>query len=310
MKRILVESARHLAMTPLLPLEAMLRSRVGAEGTQDPVVFVIGPPRSGTTLLYEWLVSSFHFSYFSNLAHRFYNSPLAVSWLFRGHISNWRGSYSSRLGHIAGWGSPNEGGWLWNQYLPPDVDSLGSLSAKQVLRLRALVYGTRSIFAQPFLNKNVMHSCRIDLLSELFPGCVFIEVRRSVADNIRSIVRARRSHPTSERWWSVMPRAAKDYLDADHITQAYVQVTEVQREIEASIAGLGQDRRIVVDYDDFCQNSGSYISAVSSFLLNHGLILEPREGAQQQFTARSGALLDPESEKSINILVEGSASVS
>ena len=38
--------------------------------------FIIGPPRSGTTLLYQLMVQAFRFSYFPNIANTFYQCPI------------------------------------------------------------------------------------------------------------------------------------------------------------------------------------------------------------------------------------------
>ena len=40
-----------------------------------PIVFVLGAPRSGTTLLTQWLAASGHFGVPSNLLARFYEAP-------------------------------------------------------------------------------------------------------------------------------------------------------------------------------------------------------------------------------------------
>ena len=40
----------------------------------DPV-FLVGPPRTGSTLLFQLLLNSFHFSYVSNITSFFYSCP-------------------------------------------------------------------------------------------------------------------------------------------------------------------------------------------------------------------------------------------
>ena len=72
-----VEAVRGGIMQLLMPLERR-ELRLTANVTPK-VCFVLGPPRSGTTLLYELLLTRFRFAYFSNLAHRFYRTPVAAS---------------------------------------------------------------------------------------------------------------------------------------------------------------------------------------------------------------------------------------
>ena len=75
----------------LAPFEIVLLRR--APEPDEPVCFIVGPPRSGTTLLYELLVRCFYFSYFSNLAHRFYRTPVAATRIGRRLIHSWEGTF-------------------------------------------------------------------------------------------------------------------------------------------------------------------------------------------------------------------------
>ena len=43
---------------------------------QWPPIFILGAPRSGTTLIYQLLISNFRFAYFPNIANTFYMCPI------------------------------------------------------------------------------------------------------------------------------------------------------------------------------------------------------------------------------------------
>ena len=51
--------------------KGILSLRRSDDGDQCSPVFIIGPPRSGTTLLYQVLVARYTFGYFSNWMARF-----------------------------------------------------------------------------------------------------------------------------------------------------------------------------------------------------------------------------------------------
>src|SRR5690606_21792278 len=96
-----VELLRRIAMTGLRPLEAALVARGAREAeAAPPPVFVVGPPRSGTTLVYQLLVRRFRVAYLSNLAHRLYETPAAATWLGRPFVRPWTGPFESRYGHV------------------------------------------------------------------------------------------------------------------------------------------------------------------------------------------------------------------
>ncbi len=120
--------ARHLSTAALAPVEALLvrDQRYDAHG---PPCFVVGPPRSGTTIVYEALVTRFRTAYFSNLAHRLHRTPAAATRFGRRIIAEWRGDFASAYGHIEGWGSPSEAGWIWRRWIPEESHLAAATSA-------------------------------------------------------------------------------------------------------------------------------------------------------------------------------------
>ncbi len=115
MKALLKSAIRSTVHTVLGPMETRLLAR--HPEPIHPPVFIIGPPRSGTSLFYELLVTRYDLAFFSNLAHRFWRTPAAVTRLGASVIRNRRPRFESDYGHIAGWSAPNEGGWIWQRWL-------------------------------------------------------------------------------------------------------------------------------------------------------------------------------------------------
>ncbi len=296
-KHALVPPLRALAMGLLWPLEAVLRTR--SDNSSAPACFVIGPPRSGTTLVYELLVHRFEFAYLSNLAHRLYRTPVAASWLGRATIRAWRGQFESQYGHIAGWGAPNEGGWVWDRW----IHSTGSLDAGAADRMpRRLiartVNGIARVLGAPFLNKNVMHSVQMRLLDHLLPGCLFIEVRRDPAANVRSIVRARERGrgPNRGEWWSVRPDGAEHHEGKGPIVEACFQIRGVRDAIEQAAREIGSHRLLTLEYGEVCADPRGALDSVHAFLASHGVDLRQRGEVPEKFQRHGDRPLDDESE--------------
>ena len=57
----------------LAPVEAGVRERFGKP--RLPLILVVGAPRSGTTLVTQWLAAMGGFAYPSNLLSRFFQAP-------------------------------------------------------------------------------------------------------------------------------------------------------------------------------------------------------------------------------------------
>lgn len=259
-----------------------------------PPVFILGAPRSGTSLFYELLVTRYHFSYFSNLAHRLYKTPAAATQMGCRAIAQYRASYRSDYGHIAGWGAPNEGGWIWQRWLEDgDWVDASAVAGLPVGEMRATLAAHEAVLGAPFVNKNVMHSNRVLLLDALFPGCLFIEVRRNAADTARSIVRAQQRskgpQPHDDTWWSVRPSNARS---GDVIARAALQVNGVAADIARDTALLGSDRHCVVDYEAFCSDTAGSLVQVAAFMVGQGVHLREKEDVPMQFDLRPSTPLE------------------
>src|SRR5688572_20935868 len=109
-----------IAQGALAPIERRLAGRADARsaGTGAPV-FIVGPPRSGSTLLYDALAESMQFSYFSNLTAEFYAVPVIGAYLSRA-LPDRRQSRSHEIsyGHVPGLKSPSECGKFWYRWFP------------------------------------------------------------------------------------------------------------------------------------------------------------------------------------------------
>ena len=306
-------SKRKLAATPIRcaafiglgATERRLRAEA-AGAVYGPVCFILGPPRSGTTLVYEMLVRRFGMSYTSNLANFLFTTPAAATRLGLRHVEAWRktggGRYENEYGQIAGWGAPNEGGNLWDRWLPRDEHVAGDHAKKvPAERIRRTMEALARVMGGPFVNKNVMHSVHMELLDRIFPGCVFVQVERDPLANVRSIVRYRLDHVRRpedlRKWRSVKPRAWKRFAGQHHAVQAAAQVLFTHADVRAAAADLGDDRRFELGYEAMCADPEGMLEAVGRFLRGHGVKLNAGDPVSGSFSASAGKPMDDESEQ-------------
>ncbi|WP_438727186.1 sulfotransferase [Parasphingorhabdus sp. DH2-15] len=275
-----------------------------------PPIFIIGAPRSGTSLLYEVMITRFALAYLSNAAHRFYRTPLAATWLFRSAITNWRGNFTSRYGHIDGWGAPNEGGWIWQRFLEDgDWRDDSGLAAPLAKQLRQLTHGVSSILQAPFINKNVMHSNRLQLMHHIWSNALYIEVQRDIIDNARSIVRAERAEggpgKHNDLWWSVRPKLAAQYVGKTDTERAIAQVIGVGRDIAQDSVKIGEDKLLRIDYAALCDDPLQVMDQIETFAGIHGVTLAKNTDIPARFPTKASKPLEPYDEKTMaDLLVE------
>jgi hypothetical protein len=297
-----ISAIRALCMAAMSPMEAWQLRREGDDS--QPACFVLGPPRSGTTLLYELMITRYRFAYLSNLAHRFYLTPVTGTFLGRRGIQQWQGGFESNYGHIEGWAAPNEGGWIWNRWFPEEsyLDDARA-AALPVETIRNTVRAISRVLDAPFLNKNVMHSVHMRLLDAVFPGCVFVHLRRDPAENIRSILRARANEggpALREDWWSVKPRVWQRYRGDSHAIQAAAQVLYTHRDICEDAAKLGEERRIEVDYSVLCSDPRGTLDEIGAFLAGAGVNLVDHAEVPADFKRPAGRGSGDSAEQKMN----------
>lgn len=301
-----VEILRRMAMTGLRPLESRLVARAAGVATPPPC-FLVGPPRSGTTLLYQLLVRRFRVAYISNLAHRLYETPAAATLLGRPLLRSWRGDFESRYGHVSGWAAPNEGGWVWRRWLP-ESESLDATFAAGIPldEIRGTVSALSQVMGGPFLNKNVIHSVRIPLLAEIFPGCGFVQVWREPLANARSIVKAEQAGGgfARDQWWSVKPRTWRQFAGADIAVRAAAQVRFVHSDIEDSAAALGPRRLLRIDYERVCREPRAVADETGQFLEALGSPVQARGALPEAFEVSAPRPLDPDAEERLQSAVK------
>lgn len=288
----LLEPARSAAMAALGPLERGFVARAG-EAEFGPPCFIVGPPRSGTTLAYELLVTRFRFAYFSNLAHRLFLTPVSATRLGLPLVRSWQGSFKSRYGHVAGWGAPSEGGRIWNRWTPEthlltEADSTG----RDVRDIRATLTALSSVMGAPFVNKNVMHSVHMRLLDHVFPGCLFLVAIRDPVSNIRSILRAREAgegpSDATEPWWSVRPRGWEQYVGADVVEQAAAQVLNLHRDMAEAAQRIGSERAIAISYRRLCEEPREVVDEIGAKLRSVGIAVVERGPVPAHFAESPG----------------------
>lgn len=302
MKSLAKSVLRSIVHTVFTPLERRMLAQQPV--ARWPHIFILGAPRSGTSLFYELMTTGFDFAFFSNLAHRFYKTPLAATRIGGKLISDHTPTYQSDYGHISGWAAPNEGGWIWQRWLEdgPWVDER-HLTSLPIAEIQATLAGMSALSDAPFINKNVMHSNRVRLLDALFPGCLFIEIRRDAKDTARSIIRAQRRNKGPERdheeWWSVRPSNAGGDTDIERACQ---QVVGVANDIERDCAHIGADRHFRVEYEALCADPKRILASVATFLEQHGVPAKPRPGGSvpEQFTLRASRPLEAEEEADLD----------
>ncbi len=261
---------------------------------QYPPVFVIGPPRSGTTLLYQLLTQKYYFSYFSEYAASYNTIPFLASYFTKKNFDSENNSFESNFGRPHGLFSPSEAGEIWNRWFPTEyregfnyVDE-NHLSSGERKVIYQLIRHIEKLVRAPFINKNVKHGVRIRAMNAIFPDALFIEVYRNPFDNAASIWEMRQKlSDDHEKWVSVMPKEIDKILEKDIYRQIAAQIFSLQKNIKEDMEHIGNDRLMRVSYEELCRNPVDELESVELFLRKRGCTIKRKSKNIQKFEVRS-----------------------
>lgn len=259
-----------------LYLAEQYRLRYAPETTQYPPLFVMGPPRSGTTLLYQLLVHRFRLAYFSNASVVYGRAPLTLTARALKAGSSYKSDFSSKYGMADGIMAPHEAGPVWNFFFPNEETEgfnytpKGWLDRLKQKKLRKIVAGMENLYGAPFVNKNVKHCVRIQALDELYPGCLFIQVKRDPAEVALSILKMRKKRTNDiSKWYAVRPKEYEKLKDLPYLEQIISQIFYLERDVKEDLDTIDKSRHILVDYAKLCSDTQAELERIQKWIELH-----------------------------------------
>jgi len=269
LKLRLIRSAFRLRQASHLPALALGRR------LHEPI-FIVGAPRSGTSLLYAILRSS----------------PELANWPGEAH-EVWEADYHPAMRE-----------WESNALSASDV------TPKTASRIRAqffLAAGPR----KRLVDKTPRNSLRVDFVNALFPDALFVFLQRDGRDNVNSLINAWRSAryrtyrlPTPHsisgidpNWWKfVLYPGWRDDCNGPVETVAARQWKFCNENALAALDALGESRWTGVRYERLIENPEQEAQRVSGFL---GLDFDDRlrAAAQARLAVPINTVTPPEAGK-------------
>lgn len=227
-----------------------------------PPVFILGVPRSGTTLLYQIMARSMEFSVITNLM------ALTPRFMLRlARFSNARvpgkdtplvpGSY----GFLPGLHSPSEAGKVMEKWFLP---SGGKFHGRQA---RAMFAGLTARTGRPVLVKSLSLTTRLREVAEAVPEARLVVLQRDPRFVVQSLVRGfSDTEIAADQWEGVRPPGYEDLPDMTLARQAAWQVGELTKILEQAQSHFHADRILRLTYEDLCDSPGKELSRLAAGL--------------------------------------------
>lgn len=255
-------------------------------------IFIIGAPRSGSTLLMQVLTDAFDFGYFSNLHNTFFGAPsLAEKFLYakeRRSVS----SYRSKHGLVDGRLAPSECGEYWYRFFPrkPLYAPLSAIDPQDMMAFRRSLISVTQACKRPVLFKNMFAALRLEPILKYIPEALFIVIDRNEIENAHSLLEVRKKlHNDYDQWWSMEPPNIEALIELPAATQVIEQIRQIHRLIESDFKASNIDgRRILrVNYEEFCADVPSCIEQVELFLENNNSQVDRLFEVPEKFEIRT-----------------------
>lgn len=261
--------AKNLA---LRPQELWLLRRYG-EGTRPPV-FIVGVPRSGTTLLYQLMARHLDVVYIHNYAARYWLAPLVG--LRRFERRNPKdpaepAPLRSEFGGTEGPASPHEFTYFWQYWTEfGETDQLTESELDDVdwPAIRQELSGIAAWADQPLVLKCVTFlDYHVPRFAREFPSAKFVWIRRESRFVARSILESRRRrYGTETVWWSLRPRDVAAWTGRDPLEQVCHQIRHAEGALTRGFSALPPSRGLTLSYEELVADPPGQLERLAEFV--------------------------------------------
>ncbi len=207
------------------------------------IIFLVGPPRSGSTLIYQYITNIYKVIYVDNLVDMFYRNPRIGSALSRIFFNDKpHNCYKSNLGNTqqCGLHAPSESGRLWYKWFPKNstgsANLITEIETDLANALNCAIGQAFLRYQQPLVFKNLMTTLRLQAIAKVWPDAKIIRIKRNIIDTALSIREARlKANNDPQKWWSVVPPEYQDLQDRPWPEQIIGQILAIEKHVERDI---------------------------------------------------------------------------
>jgi len=262
----------------LQPTQIKCQEEVGEN--KFPFGFIVGNPRSGTTLFLQYLASLGCFSYPTNTLARFSYAPylgaLIQQMLFDNKFDpldelKWVNSdmeFNSALGKSTGHLSTNEFQHFFRNYITnyfPEYIPEEKFNKIDVKSMKQGLASIEHVFQKPFVTKLMLLQYNLSALHKKIPNSIFFYLKRDPYYVMQSIYLSRINYfGDVTQWWSVKPKEYELLREKNIYDQIAGQVYYTDIAIQKEMEQIPENNKMIVYYEDFCNNPIGYVNDIES----------------------------------------------
>lgn len=288
--------------------EAALIDQYVNKAMDYPLILVMGPLRSGTTLFMQWLANTGLVAYPTNLLSRFYQAPIIGAKIqllltdqrynFRDELGEFvqQAEYKSENGKTKGVLAPNEFWYFWRRFFADssrDVWSDDELrQTMDVQTMKSELIGMMDVFQKPFAAKGMLFNYNIPFLDSILDKVIFVQIKRDPLMNIQSVLSAReRQLGSRNAWYSFDIPEKENLMRMTPVEQAAGQVAYINKAVERGLRDVEDSRKMFVRYEDFCKSPEVIFNSLLNRIKQQKCIVTEVYNNEHRFSSREQLLL-------------------
>jgi len=243
---------------------------------KHPFLFIIGAPRSGTTLLSQLIANTLDISYINNLSARFFLAPLHGIRFSNTILGNTRQSdFHSDYARTNGLNEIHEFGYFWRYWLNKHTfDDITFAKEKEAeidwTGVRKVLSSLQNETNRPFVFKNIYGSYHMRKFVDILQKVIFIYIERDELDTAVSILNARKKYNTDlNTWWSYQPLEYNQLKNKDYWAQIAGQIYYLQEFYKKEMEQLPHKNHLSISYKQMCDEPSSVIEKIKDTCKMH-----------------------------------------
>ena len=247
----------------------MIMSMSYSEITQSQIekpIFVVGAPRSGTTLLYQTLAQHPDLGWLSSkTGKKFYSEEFLRFVYLRRRIFGLRNfSYPIEAFNPRFFSTiefPAEVGYLWSMVFKGDWDSKISEKNLEILK-KMIIEILDKKKKKRFISKYPPYSIKIPLIDKAFPDSKFIHIIRDGRFVVNSMLK--RAQENSLGYFGI-PLKPSEKKVMNQIEEHATQWRQIIEAIRNASKNLTKNQYLEIKYEDLIKNTDHCLNQVTKF---------------------------------------------
>ena len=286
-----------IVLTPLDILFSLLEKRLYASAptSKQPLIIVVGAPRTGTTLMELVLINHLPVAFINNLTVLFPRSPIVANWIFGRFLNKKRSfPYSSFYGKTPNLAGPSDALYIWDRWLGKDRKKIPeSLSSTQQTDLRQFFGAFEQFTGKPLVTKNNNLNVGASLVANICKNAYFICMTRNPLYLAQALLRARMDiHGDVERPYGLSDQT--ETTSENFIEDVCRQVLFHEYKIREQQQLIGSDRFWIVPYETMCAAPDALVERVATEILRQPINTVSLKKNLRPFQPTNRVRIDPE----------------